>query len=206
MSRHDHRLIIFLKAPRAGLVKTRLAAAMGPAGALQAYERLVETLLESLATLERVELRFTPDDAAGEVSRWLRDGGNARAQGPGDLGERLCRAFRDAFESGARRVVVIGSDCPELTPADVEAAWVALKTHDVVLGPAADGGYWLVGLRALHEPVFRGIHWSTSSVLAETLAICKQRGLSVHRLRQLSDVDTVEDWERFLQAHDGSAS
>jgi len=200
------RLIIFLKAPRAGLVKTRLATGMGPARALHAYERLVQTLLERLATIQRVELRFAPDDSAGEVARWLREGWTSRAQGGGGLGERLCRAFREAFESGARQVVVIGSDCPDVTPADIETAWAALATDDVALGPAADGGYWLVGLRALHEPIFRGIHWSTSSVLAQTLAICQQRGLSVHRLRELSDVDTEEDWSRFLQAQKNSAS
>ena len=206
MSRHDHRLIIFLKAPRAGLVKTRLASRLGPVGALHAYERLVETLLEGLAPLHSVELRFAPDDAAGEVSRWLRADWSSQAQGTGDLGERLCRAFRDAFESGAKRVVVIGSDCPAVTPSDIEKAWGALATHDVVLGPATDGGYWLIGLQSLHEAILSGILWSTSSVLAETLAICQQRGLSVHRLRQLSDVDTAEDWERFLQAQQDSTS
>jgi len=195
----DQHLIIFLKAPRAGEVKTRLAVGLGPAGALRAYERLVETLLESLAALEPIELRFAPDDSADEVARWLRSGWTSRAQGPGDLGERLCRAFGEAFKSGGRRVVVIGSDCPDVTPSDIEAAWGALATHDVVLGPAVDGGYWLVGLRALHKPLFEGIRWSTSSVLAETLAQCKRRGLSVHRLRELRDVDTPDDWRRFLQ-------
>jgi len=199
----DRHLIIFLKAPREGLVKTRLAAGMGPAAALHAYERLVETLLEGLTTLDRVELRFAPDDAAGEVARWLRNGWCSRAQGTGDLGERLCRAFRDAFASGARRVVVIGSDCPDVAAADIEAAWVALATHDVALGPATDGGYWLIGLRELDEAVFRGIHWSTGSVLEETLAICRRRGLSVHRLRELSDVDAAEDWRRFLETKRG---
>jgi len=186
-------------------VKTRLAAGMGPTAALYVYERLVETLLAGLATLPGVELRFAPDDAANEVSRWLRDGWSSHGQGSGDLGERLCGAFRDAFGSGARRVVVIGSDCPEVTPADIEAAWAALELHDVALGPATDGGYWLIGLRALDETVFRGIHWSTNSVLAETLAICQQRGLRVHRLRELSDVDTAEDWQRFLQTKRDSA-
>ena len=186
-------------------MKTRLAADVGPTAALYAYERLVEMLLGRLAPLQGVELRFTPDDADGEVTRWLHDGWNSQAQGPGNLGERLCRAFGDAFESGARRVIVIGSDCPDVTPSDIEAAWAALEIHDVALGPATDGGYWLVGLRALDEAVFRGIHWSTSAVLEETLAICQQRGLSVHRLRELSDVDTADDWHRFLRAQGESA-
>ena len=181
-------------------MKTRLAADVGPTAALYAYERLVEMLLDRLAPLQEVELRFTPDDAHDEVARWLHEGWNSQAQGKGDLGERLCRAFRDAFASDARRVVVIGSDCPDVTPADIEDAWAALATHDVTIGPATDGGYWLIGLREFDEAVFRGIHWSTSTVLAETLAICQQKGLSVHRLRELSDVDTAEDWRRFLRA------
>src|SRR4029434_4118436 len=101
---------------------------------------LVSTLLGSLASLEQVELRFAPDDAAGEVTRWLRDRWNTRAHGAGDLGERLCRAFRDAFGSGARRVVIIGSDCPDVSHADIETAWAALATDDGALGPAAGGG------------------------------------------------------------------
>jgi glycosyltransferase A (GT-A) superfamily protein (DUF2064 family) len=80
-----------------------------------------------------------------------------------------------------------------------------MAAHDVVLGPAVDGGYWLVGLRALHESIFRGIRWSTSSVLAETLAICQRNGLTVHRLRELHDVDTAEDWQHFLQARQNLA-
>ena len=199
------RLIIFLKAPRLGEVKTRLAVGLGPTGALHAYERLVETLLENLVTLEPVELRFTPDDAADEVGRWLRSGWTSRAQGYGDLGKRLCRAFREAFESDASRVVVIGSDCPDVTPGDIEATWAALATHDVVLGPAADGGYWLVGLRAPQKHIFETISWSTSSVLAETLERCKRGGLNVHRLRELRDVDTPEDWGRFLQTRQNPA-
>jgi rSAM/selenodomain-associated transferase 1 len=204
VSRHDERLIIFLKAPQAGRVKTRLAAELGPATALHTYQRLVETLLGRLSTVERVELRFSPDNAAGEVSHWLREGWNLRGQGTGDLGERLCRAFRDAFESDARRVVIIGSDCPDVTHADIKAAWTALETHDVVFGPATDGGYWLIGLRAVHQALFDGIHWSTNTVLAETLAACERCGLTVHRLRELADVDTAEDWRRFIREHKNS--
>lgn len=204
MSRHDERLIIFLKAPQSGRVKTRLAAELGPATALHTYQRLVKTLLGRLSTVERAELRFSPDDAAGEVSHWLREGWKLRGQGAGDLGERLCRAFRDAFESDARRVVIIGSDCPDVTHVDINAAWAALETHDVVLGPATDGGYWLIGLRAVHQALFDGIHWSTSTVLTETLAACERIGLKVHRLRELADVDTADDWRRFIREHKNS--
>ncbi len=192
----DCRLIIFVKAPRAGFVKTRLAAALGPHGALAAYRALVERVLEELSPLRDVELRFTPDDAASEISAWLRPAWRAAPQGDGDLGARMNRAFAQGFASGAARVVLIGSDCPHLTTGDIAAA--ALTDHDVVLGPAEDGGYWLVALRAPAPGLFEQIEWSTDGVLAQTLARAQSLGLRVHLLRTLPDVDTVEDWQRYL--------
>ena len=118
-------------------------------------------------------------------------------QGGGDLGTRLTRTFAEHFAQGAERVVVIGADCPELTAADIAAALDALKVCDVVLGPALDGGYWLVGLRAPQPGLFREIAWSTTEVLAQTEAKARAAGLSVRRLRALSDVDTFDDWQRW---------
>ena len=194
----DELLIVFLKAPRLGTVKTRLAATMGAPAAGAACRRLVETLLQRLSSLEYVELRFAPDDSASEIKPWARPSWRLAAQGEGDLGCRLDRAAREAFASETRRVVIIGSDCPEVTAADVRAAWTALHTYDVVLGPATDGGYWLIGLRAPRPDLFEGISWSTSAVLNETLVRASIAGLTVHILRELSDVDTEADWRRFL--------
>ncbi|MBI2925144.1 MAG: TIGR04282 family arsenosugar biosynthesis glycosyltransferase [Verrucomicrobia bacterium] len=192
------QLIIFVKAPRPGAVKTRLAETLGAVAACEAYCRLVESLLSRLASLREVELRFTPDDAGAEIKRWLGPGWTARPQGTGDLGTRLEAAFVEAFARGAERVVIIGSDCPRVTVEDVQAAWRALEEHDVVLGPATDGGYWLIGLRSRQRELFDGIAWSTSRVLAQTLARAQAAGLRVQRLRELSDVDTAEDWRGFL--------
>ena len=192
------RLIIFVKAPRAGFVKTRLAAALGPHGALAAYRALVERVLEELSPLLDVELRFTPDDAASEISTWLRPGWRTAPQGEDDLGARMSRAFAEAFASGATRVVLIGSDCPHVTTRDIAATVAALDDHDAVLGPAEDGGYWLVALRAPAPGLFGQIAWSTEDVLAQTLARAQSLGLRVHLLRTLPDVDTVEDWQRYL--------
>lgn len=189
---------MFLKAPRPGLVKVRLAAAIGPEAASAAYRQLVERLLASLGRLDPVQLCFTPDDAVAEIQPWLAARWTAAPQGDGDLGARLERAFDQAFAAEARRVVIIGSDCPDIAVPDIEAAWAALRESDVVLGPATDGGYWLVGLRAPQPQLFRGIPWSTAAVLTETLARARLAGLSVHLLRALSDVDTVEDWKSFL--------
>ncbi len=190
-------LIIFLKAPRLGLVKTRLAQSLGAAAATAAYGQLVETLLEQLAPLPDVELHFTPDDAAAEILPWLHAGWTARAQGAGDLGERLHAAFQSAFADGAQRVVIIGSDCPAITTGDIHAAWQALATSDVVIGPARDGGYWLIGLRQPLPGLWNGIPWSTERVLRETLARAQADGLRIELLRELADVDTEADWRAF---------
>ncbi len=192
------RLIIFVKAPRAGVVKTRLAQGIGPEAAAAAYRALVETLLQNLTTLSEVELRFTPDDAAGEIESWRRASWRVRPQGHGDLGERLIASFDDAFADGAQRVVVIGSDCPRVTAQDVTDAGESLRRHDVVLGPATDGGYWLVGLRSPQPALFHNIQWSTDTVLHETQAQIHAANLSVNLLHTLSDVDTEKDWLEYL--------
>lgn len=195
----DERLILFVKAPRVGQVKTRLAATLGDAAACAAYERLANTLLANLASLPEVELRFTPEDARPEVEHWLRAGWIARGQGPGDLGQRLQSAFADAFASGAKRVVIIGSDCPEVTVSDVREAWKELRIRDLVVGPAADGGYWLIGLRQPQPALFENIPWSSESVLAETLRRARARQLKMQLLRILADVDDEAGWRGFLK-------
>ncbi len=165
------KLVIFVKAPRSGTVKSRLAQSIGPRAACAAYRRLVETLVERLGHLPAAELRFSPDDAAPEVRAWLRGGWLCRPQCGGNLGDRLQSAFAESFAEGAQRVVIIGSDCPAVTAEDIHAAWTSLLTHDVVIGPASDA------LQRVNE--------------AE---------LSVRTLRELDDVDTEADWRRFVES------
>ena len=193
------KLIIFVKAPRPGQVKTRLAEAIGPVAACEAYTQLLAKVLGQLGGLQPVDLRFTPDDGASEVAHWLRPAWNALPQGAGDLGHRLSRAFDDAFAIGCERVVAIGSDCPAVTEADIHLAWDALEGNDVVLGPACDGGYWLIGLKGPTAGVFENIAWSTSSVLEQTIMHLKRTGRSYHLLRELTDVDTEIEWNAFLE-------
>jgi len=191
-------LIIFVKAPRRGSVKTRLARAIGAEAACEAYQKMVEELVERLATIPTVELRFTPEDAVTEIRQWRRDNWHSRPQGEGDLGQRLERAFADAFANGAQYVAVIGSDCPMITPDDIRSAWTVLETNDVVLGPAQDGGYWLIGLGEPRPALFQSIDWSTDKVLKQTLRRVRARNLKVELLRELRDVDTESDWLDFL--------
>lgn len=188
------KLLVFLKAARRGSVKTRLAAELGDDAALSAYQDLVATTLAKLSSLAAVELRFAPDEAAAEIRPWLRPGWNAAPQGGGGLGNRLARAFAEAFAAGSERVIVIGSDCPYLNAADIRAAGNALAESDVVIGPATDGGYWLLGMRTYRPELFSDIAWSTSQVLAQTLRHAAASRLSVTLLRELGDVDTVADW------------
>jgi hypothetical protein len=192
-----NRLIVFLKAPRPGTVKTRLAKTLGDRNALDAYEQLVRHLLENLADLDGVRLRYTPEDAGAEIARWLKAGWTSSPQGAGDLGARLTRALAEEFAAGARNVVIIGSDCPEVTTEDVRAAWAGLRDHEVVLGPARDGGYWLVALRGAQPELFTGIPWSTAEVLSRTLAKAGALGLRVKLLRELTDVDTEAEWREY---------
>jgi rSAM/selenodomain-associated transferase 1 len=189
----EPRIIIFVKAPRPGFVKTRLAAAIGNEAACNAYRQLAETVVAHLAPLPHAELRFTPDDADSEIAPWLSDGWTAHPQGEGDLGERMHRAFTEANGTA----IIIGSDCPEVNPNDLRAATEALQSHDAVIGPATDGGYWLIGLNAPCPSLFTAMEWSAETVLQTTLQKINEAGLTVELLREMADVDTGEDWKRW---------
>jgi rSAM/selenodomain-associated transferase 1 len=202
----QQKLVIFVRAPRPGTVKTRLAKTLGAVPACEAYRRLVETLTDNLQTLNEVELRFSPDDAGNEIRPWLKSGWSCAPQGTGDLGQRLQSAFADSFKLGSARVVIIGSDCPVVARQDIVEAWHRLSSYDVALGPARDGGYWLIGLRRLQPELFHRIPWSTDRVLAETMRRAREGGLSVHRLRELRDVDTEADWREFSGTHNSHAT
>ena len=192
------KLIVFVRAPELGKVKTRLAKAIGDQRALAAYEEMLGRLFVNLQAVAQVELRCTPDDASASLRAWLQPGWQLEPQRAGDLGEKLTRAFDESFKKGFQRVVIIGSDAPEVTRQDVELAWHHLADHEVVLGPAKDGGYWLIGLHKEHPELFEDISWSTDAVLEETLLRARTAGLKVRRLRQLSDVDTISSWKEFL--------
>lgn len=193
----DRKLIIFVKAPRPGEVKTRLVKRLGPEGACDAYRKLVDRLLSNLKSLSEVELCFTPADAEKEIAPWRRSGWQTVPQGEGNLGARLGAAFARAFAAGAQRVVIIGSDCPYVTVKDIKEAFENLTSRDMAVGPATDGGYWLIGLRQPQPALFGKIPWSTDQVLAETLSRARTLNLKMHLLRLLSDVDTPEDWQNF---------
>jgi len=182
------RLVIMAKAPRVGRVKRRLAADIGAVPAAAFYRGATATVLRRLARDPRwqAELWVTPDRFARPGGPWQRHPVR-RAQGPGDLGARMGRAVR---AGGPGPVVVIGTDIPDIGPAQVARAFRALGRHDVVFGPAADGGYWLVGLRGRPRmpDLFRGVRWSTAHALGDTLANVPA-GARVALLDELEDID-----------------
>ena len=186
----------FVKAPIPGQVKTRLAEEIGPSGAAEVYWRLGREVVSGTAGSEhRSTVWFTPAREAAFVREWLDGVGPVafRPQAGASLGERLTNAFTTEFAERARGVVIIGSDCPGVDRRIVQQAFTALGEHDVVLGPALDGGYYLVGLAAPHPALFRGIPWSTAAVASQTRTRARALGLSCHLLEPLRDVDTMRD-------------
>ena len=189
----DCALIIMAKAPVPGYAKTRLIPALGPAGAARLAARLLsETLAQAIAArIGAVELCCAPDTAAF-AAQWGLGPVVLSAQGDGDLGQRMGRAMERRLRQGSR-VILIGTDVPGLDAAYLRAAHEALDQADAVFGPAADGGYTLIGLRAPAPRLFEGIPWSTDRVMAVTRERLAESGLRHLELPMLFDVDEPGD-------------
>lgn len=186
-------LIIFIKNPRPGRAKTRLARTAGDAEALRIYRFLLEKTRAAALALRAERLLFYSDFPDRE-DEWPETEFTKKVQQGNDLGERMEAAFRDAFENGSGKAVVIGSDCPDLTGELLQTAFDRLETADFVLGPTPDGGYYLLGMKELETSLFREIEWSTDTVRARTLAKIVAAGKSFALLPELPDIDTEEDW------------
>jgi rSAM/selenodomain-associated transferase 1 len=193
----QNELLIFAKTPRLGEVKSRLASSMGKEKALRAYVTLLEDLAGSMEKLSHVTVFHTSLDDASELKGLFPALWKFYPQEGHDLGMRMANAFRLAFAAGAGKTVLIGSDCPYLEPADIQTAFESLDAHDLVLGPARDGGYWLIGLKRCRPDLFADMPWGTSVVLKKTLEISAKLGLKTHLLRELPDVDTEPDWNEY---------
>ena len=199
------RLLIFLKYPTPGQVKTRLAATLGNESAAKIYRACTEMTLERLNGFRQDAWLYVDPPAALERTRgWVGEGWLLRPQHGATLGERLARATGEAFASGAQHVVAIGTDSPWLNAHDIEEAFAALERADVVVGPTEDGGYYLIGLSRSIPALFEGIAWSSPSVYAQTLAQARTLDLRVHTLRLGYDVDRPEDLERLIKARGGN--
>jgi rSAM/selenodomain-associated transferase 2/rSAM/selenodomain-associated transferase 1 len=193
-------LIVFGRYPRVGKTKTRLIPALGPVGAAALQKRLAEkTVATARQTAIRIGARLVFCHDGGreqQLRQWL--GGRPihfRPQATGDLGRRMHLAMQCAFDGGARRVVLVGTDIPGLTAAILEQAFAALDEKDLVIGPSIDGGYWLVGMTR-PENIFDGITWSRPDVLENTLTLARRKGMTPCLLDPLNDLDTPGDLAR----------
>ncbi len=178
-------------------MKTRLIGALGPEGAASLHERLTRHTLSEVDRYTRdhpaeAEVHFAGGDE-GKMCELYGKRRIYRPQGEGHLGDRLSRAADLAFAAGGKRLVIIGTDCPGLTAEVLTSAFESLGASDVVLGPAFDGGYYLIGLRSFAPALFENIPWGTEAVLDSTLAASRKLGLTVSLLPAAADIDRPED-------------
>ncbi|MFT6971102.1 MAG: rSAM/selenodomain-associated transferase 1 [Roseivirga sp.] len=185
-------LIIFVKNPELGRVKTRLAATVGDQNALSIYKRLLERTKEVTVPLS-VDKVVYYDLTMGSDDLWSNDGFNKDLQHQGDLGHRMSIAFEKSFQIGYNKVCIIGSDCFELTTEVLNTAFNALDKTNAVIGGAKDGGYYLVGTSQFIPQIFENKQWSTAEVYTDTIKDFKELGHSFIELPKLNDIDREED-------------
>ena len=196
-------LIIFTRYPKPGTTKTRLIPAVGAEKAAEISRKLSEhtlTQMRNLLSSTALQIHFSGGNRL-LMAQWLGEDLNYFAQPQGDLGQRMKSAFELAFSNNMAKVVIIGTDCPSLTSNLVTQAFEALTEYDLVLGPALDGGYYLIGLNYLIPQLFQDIKWSTGEVLLKTLLIAQELQLQVYELSPLADVDRPEDLEICQEYH-----
>jgi rSAM/selenodomain-associated transferase 1 len=194
-ARSSNTLLVFAKKPVPGTVKTRLARDVGHEEAARLYRLMAETTWSRTAGpgYERW-LVFEPSSERDWMRDWLPGADSYLPQVPGDLGTRLSAAFEHAFQAGAKRVAVIGTDSPNIRCEDITGAFDLLQDgHQAVLGPSTDGGYWLLGLSSFQPHLFEDILWSTDEVARQTRARMAARGLRFAELRTVRDIDRVDD-------------
>lgn len=186
-------LIIFTRNPELGKVKTRLAKTIGDVPALQVYKDLLQHTMEQTQNIDCAKFVFY-DTAIIENDIWKETVYQKRIQSQGDLGQKMQAAFEHLFEKGYTNCIIVGSDLFELKSAIIDRAFAELAKNDGVLGPAEDGGYYLLGLKKMIPSVFKNKEWGTSTVLKNTLQDLMQ--FKVGFLPTLNDIDTIEDLEK----------
>ncbi|MEH1808770.1 TIGR04282 family arsenosugar biosynthesis glycosyltransferase [Nostoc sp.] len=198
-------LIIFTRYPEPGKTKTRLIPVLGDVGAANLQREMTEHTIFQVQELQKaidisVEVRFAGGDSQ-LMQDWLGLDLVYQSQGEGDLGLRMARSLFDAFQSGAKKVIIIGTDCPGVNAQILATAFEKLHDFDLVLGPAIDGGYYLIALRQPIPELFVNIEWGTAQVFQTTVDIAQKLNLSYVNLSPLADVDRPEDlpiWEQAL--------
>jgi rSAM/selenodomain-associated transferase 1 len=198
----DRCLLFFVRNPEGETVKSRLAVTAGKTVALELYKNFI---FDMLATLEKrpspLYCCFYPEDALTDIQRIIGTQYQYLPQKGDDLGARMTHCFRTAFSQDFQRVVLIGSDLPDLPGEIIDEAFGSLEDVDSVIGPTIDGGYYLIGFKkeSFTPEIFNGITWSTEIVLQKTLAILKHHKRIVHQLPRWRDIDTLEDLRLFFE-------
>lgn len=199
---HKRCILLFAKYPEKGHVKSRLAADLGEETARRLYQCFVLDFVETLENSRfPVKIFFYPPDAGAGMEQRFGSGHSYIPQRGGDLGERMKNAFTDTFSEGFSEAVLIGSDIPDMTDRAINEAFMSLDNHEAAIGPAVDGGYYLVGFRksAFLPEIFNGITWSADTVFDSTMKIFRKSGYSVHILPEWSDVDTLADLKKLYE-------
>lgn len=186
----DNLLLIFTRNPELGKCKTRLAATIGDTAALKAYKFLLGHTVKITKDLN-VDKQVYYSEEIWENDIWPSSIFNKKSQTGIDLGERMQRAFQQGFETGHKKIVIIGSDMFDLSQTDLEEAFAKLDESDFVIGPAEDGGYYLLGMKKLDKNLFNDKTWGTSTVLKDTLANLENEKIALLPIK--NDVDLYED-------------
>jgi len=193
----NKQLIIFIKNPELGKAKTRIAKTTGDKKALSIY---LELLQHTRATVQKSDCHrhLFYSNFIDKEDAWSNTDFSKKLQINGGLGEKMQAAFQEVHDRDDR-TLIIGSDCGELTPQIIDQAFVALLTHDVVLGPTFDGGYYMIGMRKAHPELFQDIDWSTEQVYPQTLHKLKKNSTTYFELPRLHDIDFEEDYLAWRQ-------
>ena len=193
-------LLIFVKHPEPGKTKTRLARGIGEEKALEVYRELLSFTLEVTCKVEVDKVVFY-GNSIPEEDLWSRANYPREPQIGNDLGDRMAHAFNWGFERGYGQILIIGSDNAKITAQIITEAVQQLHTHEFVIGPALDGGYYLLGMSHFFPEVFQGKSWSTDTVYRETINEINAAGFTYYQLPVLSDVDTIEDLKGTFLEH-----
>lgn len=189
---NKNAILLFTKNPELGKVKTRLAKTIGNERALEIYKKLL-THTQSIASPIDADKFVFYSDSINNDDQWSATDYYKKLQFNGDLGQRMAAAFEEVFSLGYQSVCIIGSDCFELTSAIISDAFSKLENHDVVIGPTYDGGYYLLGMKLLHEPLFQNKNWSTDTVFSDTINDFEKLAVTAYHLEKLSDIDEEKD-------------
>ena len=185
-------LLIFVRNPELGKVKTRLAQTLGEEKTLKVYQKLLDHTRQITDTLSCDKAVYY-NESVTDLDLWGGHNYQKKLQPEGDLGLKMEEAFRQAFADGYQSVLIIGSDCYELTNEIIEQAFLHLHTHDVVIGPAKDGGYYLLGMQEFMPEVFKNIDWSSEKVQSQTTKTLDKLEKTYAFLPWLNDVDEEKD-------------